>query len=202
MKHLLGSEWPVIDLATLVPITSLFYFLTISTVMSLLMRADLPLNVESPSLLQEWLISFMFQKVPRYSELFPWHIAYSLLHGNWMFIFRREDDEDDSEDSEDWELKTELAFVWLNLFPRNCLLLVTYTDRPHSWYCSKLDQPNSRIEFLALNWITLNRIMHFIGQCINARLWIRDLFSQYMYVHMYVLACEFLAGCSSHEELG
>ena len=41
------------------------------------------------------------------------------------------------------------AFVWLSIFPGNsvscykinCLFLVTPTERFHSWYCAKLDQP-------------------------------------------------------------
>ena len=41
------------------------------------------------------------------------------------------------------------AFVWLSLFPGNsvsrykikCSFLVTLTERLHSWYCAKLDQP-------------------------------------------------------------
>jgi len=38
------------------------------------------------------------------------------------------------------------AFVWLNLFPGNSVkinssFLVTLTERLHSWYCAKLDQP-------------------------------------------------------------
>ena len=41
------------------------------------------------------------------------------------------------------------AFVWLSLFPGNsvscckinCSSLVTLTERLHSWYCAKLDQP-------------------------------------------------------------
>ena len=43
------------------------------------------------------------------------------------------------------------AFVWLSIFPGNsvscykinCSLLVNLTERLHSWYCTKLDQPKS-----------------------------------------------------------
>ena len=41
------------------------------------------------------------------------------------------------------------AFAWLSLFPgnsvscykMNCSFLVTLTEKFHSWYCAKLDQP-------------------------------------------------------------
>jgi len=43
------------------------------------------------------------------------------------------------------------VWLWLNLFPGNSVscykincsfLVLTHTERLHSWYCAKLDQPN------------------------------------------------------------
>jgi len=51
------------------------------------------------------------------------------------------------------------AFVWISLFPGNsvscykinCSFLVTLTERLHSCYCTKLDQPKINKSGLALS---------------------------------------------------
>ena len=65
------------------------------------------------------------------------------------------------------------AFVWLSLFPRNsvscykikCTLLVTLTERLHSWYCAKLDQsklvwPCAKLDppINSQNWISCAKL--------------------------------------------